>query len=139
MYSQFSMHVSSLYQIPVGNRDLTQAAVLIIGAGISGICTAIDLIKRNKCHNFIIVEKGSGPGGTWKDNTYPGITSNDALWSSRANIVEVAVVMVILLQKILSHLNMLTNITQSKVSFIRIHLSKRPIGREYILDRRKSW
>jgi cation diffusion facilitator CzcD-associated flavoprotein CzcO len=27
---------------------------------------AIDLIKRNQCHNFIIVEKSSGIGGTWK-------------------------------------------------------------------------
>jgi len=30
------------------------------------MCMAIDLIKRNKCHNFIIVEKSSGVGGTWK-------------------------------------------------------------------------
>jgi protoporphyrinogen oxidase len=133
------MYVSSLYQISVGNRDLTKAAVLIIGAGISGICIAIDLIKRNKCHNFIIVEKGSGPGGTWKDNTYPGITSNDAYMFYRANIVKVAVVMVILLLKDSKPLWLLTNITQSKVFFIRTHLSKRPIGREYILDRRKSW
>lgn len=33
---------------------------------------AIDLIKQNKCHNFIIVEKSSGVGGTWYDNKYPG-------------------------------------------------------------------
>ena len=33
---------------------------------------AIDLIKQNKCRNFIIVEKSSGVGGTWHDNKYPG-------------------------------------------------------------------
>lgn len=54
-------------QVPVGNKDHANAAVLIIGAGISGLCTAIDLIKRNKCRNFIIVEKSAGLGGTWCD------------------------------------------------------------------------
>ncbi|KAL4922314.1 hypothetical protein BDW62DRAFT_207625 [Aspergillus aurantiobrunneus] len=55
-----------------GNKDYTDAAVVIIGAGISGMCMAIDLIKRNKCHNFVILEKSSGVGGTWHDNKYPG-------------------------------------------------------------------
>ncbi len=54
------------------NRDYTTAAVVIVGAGISGICTAIDLVVKNKCRNFIVVEKSNGLGGTWKDNTYPG-------------------------------------------------------------------
>lgn len=59
-------------QVPVGNKDHTDASVVIVGAGISGICMAIDLIKRNQCHNFIIVEKSSSVGGTWYDNKYPG-------------------------------------------------------------------
>ncbi|KAF4553234.1 Flavin-binding monooxygenase-like protein 7 [Elsinoe fawcettii] len=59
-------------EAPVGNKDHTQAAVVIVGAGISGMCTAIDLIKRNNCRNFVIVEKSSGVGGTWYDNKYPG-------------------------------------------------------------------
>lgn len=50
-------------EVPVGNKDHANAVVLIIGAGISGMCTAIDLLKRNKCQNFIIVEKSSGVGG----------------------------------------------------------------------------
>ena len=33
---------------------------------------AIDLIKRNKCRNFVILEKGSSVGGTWSDQKYPG-------------------------------------------------------------------
>ena len=82
-------------QAAVGNIDHTRAAVVIIGAGISGwslairllsalafstnlvcdvtgICTAIDLITRNYCHNIVIVEKSAGVGGTWYDNKYPG-------------------------------------------------------------------
>ncbi|KAL3491939.1 hypothetical protein BJX62DRAFT_251031 [Aspergillus germanicus] len=56
----------------VGNKTYTSATVVIIGAGISGMCMAIDLIKRNSCHNFVILEKSSGVGGTWHDNKYPG-------------------------------------------------------------------
>ncbi|RYN39680.1 Baeyer-Villiger monooxygenase [Alternaria arborescens] len=66
-------------QVPVGNKDHTDAAVVIIGAGISGMCMAIDLIKRNQCHNFIIVEKSSSVGGTWHDNKYPGCCCD--VWS----------------------------------------------------------
>lgn len=40
-------------QVPMGNKNHTNAAVVIIGAGISGLCTAIDLIKRNNCRNFV--------------------------------------------------------------------------------------
>lgn len=47
------------------SRDQSTAAVVIIGAGMSGICTAIDLIERNNTRNFIILEKASGLGGTW--------------------------------------------------------------------------
>ncbi|KAF2180703.1 flavin-binding monooxygenase-like protein [Zopfia rhizophila CBS 207.26] len=66
-------------QVPVGNKDYTSATVVIIGAGISGMCMAIDLIRRNQCHNFIIVEKSSGVGGTWNDNKYPGCCCD--VWS----------------------------------------------------------
>ncbi|KAH7408468.1 flavin-binding monooxygenase-like protein [Phaeosphaeria sp. MPI-PUGE-AT-0046c] len=59
-------------QVPVGNKDHTDAAVVIIGAGISGMCMAIDLLKRNSLQNFIILEKSSSIGGTWHDNKYPG-------------------------------------------------------------------
>ncbi|KAF2100775.1 FAD/NAD(P)-binding domain-containing protein [Rhizodiscina lignyota] len=56
----------------VENKDFGDAAVVIIGAGIAGMCTAIDLIRKNNCRNFIILERGSGIGGTWNDNRYPG-------------------------------------------------------------------
>lgn len=52
-------------EVPIGNKNHSNAAVVIIGAGISGMCTAIDLVKRNNCRNFVILEKSAGLGGTW--------------------------------------------------------------------------
>jgi cation diffusion facilitator CzcD-associated flavoprotein CzcO len=45
--------------------------VVILGAGMSGLCAAVKL-KRAGQHRFIILEKADGLGGTWWDNTYPG-------------------------------------------------------------------
>ena len=45
--------------------------IAIIGAGISGICMGIQLVKAG-IHHFTIYEKDSTLGGTWRDNTYPG-------------------------------------------------------------------
>jgi len=44
--------------------------VLIIGAGIAGLCAAYYLGRAGI--PFSIVEKGSTVGGTWRDNQYPG-------------------------------------------------------------------
>ena len=58
---------------PWSNRPgRSDAAVVIIGGGISGICIAIDLLRREKIQSVIILEKGNGFGGTWRDNRYPG-------------------------------------------------------------------
>ncbi|KAF8587381.1 FAD/NAD-binding domain-containing protein [Ramaria rubella] len=53
-----------------GNPE--QVRVLIIGAGLGGISTAINLKQKLGFSNFIIYEKASAIGGTWRDNTYPG-------------------------------------------------------------------
>ncbi|OGB21006.1 MAG: 4-hydroxyacetophenone monooxygenase [Burkholderiales bacterium RIFCSPLOWO2_02_FULL_57_36] len=45
--------------------------VLIVGAGFSGICMAIQL-QRAGIESFVILEKANEVGGTWRDNTYPG-------------------------------------------------------------------
>ncbi len=45
--------------------------VLVIGAGFSGVCAGIRLLGSG-IHNFRIVEKSEGIGGTWYNNTYPG-------------------------------------------------------------------
>ncbi len=43
----------------------------IVGAGISGLATAITL-NRTGYQNFKIIEKAGRVGGTWRENTYPG-------------------------------------------------------------------
>ena len=45
--------------------------VAIIGAGFGGIAMAIRL-QQHGIYDFIILEKGSDFGGTWRDNQYPG-------------------------------------------------------------------
>lgn len=44
---------------------------LIIGAGFAGLCAAIKLQEDGE-RDFVVVERGSHVGGTWRDNTYPG-------------------------------------------------------------------
>lgn len=46
--------------------------VLIVGAGISGIGAGIELLRRGNS-SFVLIEAASELGGTWRDNTYPGI------------------------------------------------------------------
>ncbi|MFZ1176959.1 MAG: NAD(P)/FAD-dependent oxidoreductase [Mycobacterium sp.] len=48
-------------------------AVAIVGAGMSGLCVAIALL-RSGISNVTIYEKAGEVGGTWRDNTYPGLT-----------------------------------------------------------------
>ncbi|MDT5065825.1 MAG: hypothetical protein QOK02_1980 [Mycobacterium sp.] len=45
---------------------------IIVGAGFSGIGTAIKLDKSGM-GDYLMIEAGDGPGGTWHWNTYPGI------------------------------------------------------------------
>jgi cation diffusion facilitator CzcD-associated flavoprotein CzcO len=48
-------------------------AVAIVGAGMSGLCVAIALL-RSGITDVTIYEKADEVGGTWRDNTYPGLT-----------------------------------------------------------------
>ncbi|MEH6365886.1 MAG: NAD(P)/FAD-dependent oxidoreductase [Pseudomonas marincola] len=45
--------------------------VLIIGTGFGGVGLAIKL-KQAGIDDFILLEKASGVGGTWRENSYPG-------------------------------------------------------------------
>jgi cation diffusion facilitator CzcD-associated flavoprotein CzcO len=47
--------------------------IVIIGAGVAGIATAVTL-QRNGFHDFTILEKGNDVGGVWHWNRYPGLT-----------------------------------------------------------------
>jgi len=54
---------------PAGHRR--HVGVLIIGSGFAGLGTAIRLAKDGR-QDFLVVDRGSEVGGTWRDNTYPG-------------------------------------------------------------------
>ncbi|WP_156687860.1 flavin-containing monooxygenase [Mycobacterium sp. Marseille-P9652] len=47
--------------------------IAIIGAGMSGLCMAAKLQDAG-IDSFTIFEKADDVGGTWRDNTYPGLT-----------------------------------------------------------------
>jgi len=44
--------------------------VLVIGAGVSGLCAAVNLKKMGV--PFTVIEKSGTVGGVWRDNRYPG-------------------------------------------------------------------
>jgi len=44
---------------------------VIVGAGFGGLCAAIKLDQDGET-DFVVLERGSDVGGTWRDNTYPG-------------------------------------------------------------------
>lgn len=46
--------------------------ILVIGAGMSGLGLAVQLIRNYGYRDFQIVEKVADVGGTWLVNTYPG-------------------------------------------------------------------
>ncbi|MEM0953820.1 MAG: NAD(P)/FAD-dependent oxidoreductase [Pseudomonadota bacterium] len=50
---------------------MRQYQVVILGAGVSGICMGIRL-KAKGIQDFLILEQSERPGGTWQDNHYPG-------------------------------------------------------------------
>jgi cation diffusion facilitator CzcD-associated flavoprotein CzcO len=55
------------------NTNKKHVETVIVGSGFSGIGAAIEL-KRIGMHDFVILEKANDLGGTWRDNTYPGLT-----------------------------------------------------------------
>src|SRR3546814_10689074 len=52
-------------------QGLQDTRVIIVGAGMSGLLAAIRL-KQRGIDDLVILEKGDGVGGTWRDNAYPG-------------------------------------------------------------------
>jgi len=50
----------------------TGPRVAIIGGGMSGLCMGIAL-RQAGLEDFVIYEKGANIGGTWWENTYPGV------------------------------------------------------------------
>ena len=52
-------------------QQVYQFDTVVVGAGISGIAAAYKLQQANY-ESFIVIEKASRVGGTWRDNNYPG-------------------------------------------------------------------
>ncbi|KAF7360682.1 hypothetical protein MVEN_00800000 [Mycena venus] len=52
--------------------------IVVIGAGIGGVSFGIALRRHLAFDDFTIYEKGSDVGGTWRENIYPGASSDVA-------------------------------------------------------------
>ena len=51
---------------------MTRVEVAIVGAGLAGLGMAIALRRAGRT-DFIVLERAASVGGTWRDNTYPGV------------------------------------------------------------------
>ncbi len=54
-------------------RDERRLKGAVIGAGMAGILSAVRLPEAG-IEDFTIYEKADGIGGTWRENTYPGLS-----------------------------------------------------------------
>lgn len=50
---------------------VTDTDVLIVGSGFSGLCMGATLEKSGNT-DYVVLERASSVGGTWRDNVYPG-------------------------------------------------------------------
>ena len=50
-----------------------QPSIAIIGAGMSGMAMAVKLVRAGYS-DVTVLEKAKDVGGTWRENTYPGLT-----------------------------------------------------------------
>ncbi len=53
-------------------RSTERVRIAIIGAGFAGLGMAVKLLEAGR-DDFLILERDSGVGGTWRANTYPGV------------------------------------------------------------------
>ncbi len=62
-----------IYDLPMAHHAIDGGfTVAIIGAGMAGILSAIELSRRGI--DCTVFEKADRVGGTWRDNTYPGLS-----------------------------------------------------------------
>src|ERR1700730_6943584 len=54
------------------SAELPDHEVIVVGAGFAGIGAGIEL-KRAGIEDFVLLERACDIGGTWRDNTYPGL------------------------------------------------------------------
>ena len=56
----------------LGDDGPVRVRVAIVGAGFAGVGTALRLQAEGE-ESFVVLERASAVGGTWRDNTYPGV------------------------------------------------------------------
>ncbi|PLB48509.1 FAD/NAD(P)-binding domain-containing protein [Aspergillus steynii IBT 23096] len=54
------------------SKTLPPKKVIVVGGGFSGLAMACQLKQNLRCDDFVVYDRGSGYGGTWRANTYPG-------------------------------------------------------------------
>ena len=67
-----SLHPSTVRAYVRAMATAATPRVGIIGAGMSGLCMAMKLQDAG-IDSFVIYEQADDVGGTWRDNTYPGL------------------------------------------------------------------
>jgi 4-hydroxyacetophenone monooxygenase len=58
------------WRTPPDSKVLQEFHVIVVGAGLSGLCAAIKMERLGI--RYTIVEKNPNVGGTWFENSYPG-------------------------------------------------------------------
>ncbi len=53
-------------------RDTVEVDTIIVGSGMGGLGMGIRLARETE-RSFLILERADDVGGTWRDNTYPGV------------------------------------------------------------------
>ncbi len=69
--SHDSQHTTLAKETSHGGEQVRSVRAAILGTGFSGLGMAIRLKQRGQ-EDFVILEKATDIGGTWRDNTYPG-------------------------------------------------------------------
>ena len=64
-------HVIEAGEEIAGRLQPRQVETVIIGTGFSGLLAAIRL-QKNRCNDFVLLERNAELGGTWQVNSYPG-------------------------------------------------------------------
>ena len=54
------------------STDSLRVRVAVLGAGLSGVCMGVRLRQHGET-DFVLLEKAQAVGGTWRENTYPGV------------------------------------------------------------------
>lgn len=69
-------HVTETAQLKSDARSARPLRAAVVGAGMAGVLSAIKL--RGRGIDVTVFEKGDKVGGTWRENTYPGIACDVA-------------------------------------------------------------